>query len=130
MRVTFHPAAPLKGQRPTIQPHGLRAFSLVELLVVIAIIAILASLLMPTMATTKSKVQGTSCINNFKQLQIAWQLYTLDYHDSLPANQWMSVDWEDGCPTGTQQLWLYSRPPDARVRPRLVRGRSPIRHVG
>jgi len=102
MRVTFHSAAPLKGQRPTIQPHGLQAFSLVELLVVIATIAILASLLMPAMATTKSKVQGTSCINNFKQLQIAWQLYTLDYHDSLPANQWMSVDWEDGCPTGTQ----------------------------
>jgi prepilin-type processing-associated H-X9-DG protein/prepilin-type N-terminal cleavage/methylation domain-containing protein len=86
--------------KPAPQPSA--GFTLVELLVVIATIAILASLVMPAMGSAKLKVQVTSCLNNFKQLQTAWQTYTFDYNDCLPANQWMSVNWQDGCPTGNQ----------------------------
>lgn len=65
---------------------GPGAFTLIELLVVVAIIAILAALLLPVLANAKGKARGISCLNNLKQLQVCWQLYTLDNRDSVPPN--------------------------------------------
>lgn len=78
------------------------AFTLMELLVVIAAVAILAALLLPAAAKAKAVAQSSDCGNNFKQLQMAWQLYTVDFNDSFPANKWIAVNWQDGCPSGYQ----------------------------
>src|SRR4051812_30416122 len=58
-------------------------FTLIELLVVIAIIAILAAMLLPTLAKAKQKGQGVQCMNNHRQLCMAWRLYAEDNREVL-----------------------------------------------
>src|SRR2546430_2313229 len=71
------------------RPRHSRGFTLIELLVVIAIIAILAAMLLPALARARCKAQGIQCMNNHRQLAIAWRMYT---EENLDVLVWASAD--------------------------------------
>jgi len=93
---------------PCKPPHG---FTLIELLVVIAIIAILVALLLPALARAKARAQGIVCLNNHKQLTLAWNMYVEENNDwFVPnyswrhysnTNSWALGDISYGQPAGT-----------------------------
>ena len=98
-----------------------KGFTLIELLVVIAIIAILAALLLPALSRAKTKAQGIQCMNNHRQLLMAWKMYVDDNREVLPFTKsdpyaWMNGtldysanrdNWDVGYNIKTSILWSY-----------------------
>ena len=68
-----------------------RSFTLIELLVVIAIIAILAAMLLPALQQARQRAQGTSCVNNLKQLGVCCSMYVDDNRNLWPTTNTTTI---------------------------------------
>jgi len=86
-----------------------KAFTLIELLVAIAIIAILASMLLPAIARSREKARGIQCMNNQRQLYLAWHQYVDENGGRLPFAYGHSD--ETWCPDGFNSQGIIERSP-------------------
>ena len=74
----------MKSMNIEIRCENRRGFTLVELLVVIAAIAILAVLMLPALAQTSRRSLRIQCINNLKQVNLAFHVWEGDHGDKYP----------------------------------------------
>ncbi|MBP7050302.1 MAG: prepilin-type N-terminal cleavage/methylation domain-containing protein [Phycisphaerae bacterium] len=123
------------------------AFTLIELLVVIAIIAVLMAILMPALQRAREQGQRAACLNNTKQLALAWILYADENDDRVVSSEaggswraqygepWVGVTWSSDWATGGQlapasqikgiqtgALWPYVRELKLYICPTGYRG--------
>jgi prepilin-type N-terminal cleavage/methylation domain-containing protein/prepilin-type processing-associated H-X9-DG protein len=71
----------MKTQRTT---RGGRGFTLTELLVVIFVVAVVAAVLLPVLSVPDGRMHKTNCVNNLKQIGLAFRIWEGDNGGKYP----------------------------------------------
>lgn len=74
-----------------------RGFTLIEFMVVVAVLAVLVAVFLPAMIKPRYRASRIGCVNNLKQVGLAFRQWALDNNDKFP----MQVSMTNG---GTMEL--------------------------
>lgn len=89
------------------------AFSLVELMVIIAILTVLIAMLLPVLVKSRRTSHLLPCVNNLKNIGLAFRTYATDHQDKFPmnvgTNQGGSAEWIAMKANGTKYLYMTFR---------------------
>src|SRR5580658_498267 len=77
-----------------------RGFTLIELLVVIAIIGLLASIILASLNTARTKGRDATRVSDIHELQSALQLYVVTCNNQYPNTSPLTTSENNGCPSG------------------------------
>ena len=103
---------------------SLHSLTLIQLLVEISIIAILAAMLLPALKTAREAAKKAACINNLRQLGLAFMMYTSNNNAWLPCQDgW----WYSLVAGGAEEtpLWPYYENEDLLLCPSLKQNPFP-----
>ena len=70
--------------KPRYSKHRNMALTIVEVLVVIAVLAVATAALLSALAAAKRKPQKVNCVNNLKQVILAFKMWSSDQTDNYP----------------------------------------------
>lgn len=80
-------------------------FTFIELLITIGIIAILAGIIIPTLSIARHKVQHVECVNNMRQLFMAFEQYANDNNGLMPRSNNSDTS-KDGTKNCSGEVWF------------------------
>ena len=72
--------------KPRLSNQRNRALTKIDVLAIIAVLAVAAALLLPALAAAKRKHARIGCVNNLKQIGIAFRLWEGDNNDKYPMS--------------------------------------------
>lgn len=104
---------------------GRSGFTLVELMTVITIILIVVGMLSVALNQTKARTLRVACLDNMKQLQLAWMLYSDDHNDLIALNQTdplPAVIGLAGVSRSSTNSWVAGNPKEDRTPENLMKG--------
>jgi len=90
-RKTYCISLKKKGEKIVRKQDG---FTLIELLVVIAIIALLMGILMPALNRARDMGKRVGCMNNMRQVGVAYQMYVSE-NEKLPPKRHPAADFNN-----------------------------------
>lgn len=97
-------------------PKRLHALTLIELVIVCAIIVVLVGIVWVVMAPAREKARLATCINNLRQIGLAYQLYRQEWEGIDPEEGRRLQWWELGLPkAGAVALFALGYIKDKRI---------------
>jgi prepilin-type N-terminal cleavage/methylation domain-containing protein/prepilin-type processing-associated H-X9-DG protein len=87
MRGTAIAKSHLAAMNPSSANRQESAFTLTEMLCVVAAIGILAALLLPVLGQGQARAERVQCVNNLKEIGIAFHVFAHDHRDNFPMQE-------------------------------------------
>ena len=82
-----------------------RGFTVIELLIIVIIVAVLVCIVIPAIFAARQKAQQIICVNNLRQLFLAFEQYTNDNNGLLPRPNNSGIS-KDGTKICNAEVWF------------------------